>query len=84
MAWKKFKYYRTIENKFNEKLLEKLQKEDFEKNESSTNVLPENQKYAGAELGQAQLKLGQSFPSIEMSGIDAQKILLASLIATNH
>ena len=41
-------------------------------------------KQAGAELGQAQLKLGMGFPAINLHEIDELEMLFAILTATNH
>ena len=46
--------------------------------------IPFERKQAGAELDQAQLKLGLGFNSIIIHYIDEQVILLAKLTATNH
>ena len=39
---------------------------------------------AGAELGQAQLKLGSGLTWIELNEIDKQVLLLAKFTVTNH
>ena len=41
-------------------------------------------KQAGAELGQAQLKLGLGFTWINLNYIDNQEMFLARLTATTH